>query len=207
MPVRDLLWGCPLCRTAGGIRPDGRRERCRSCGAGFRRGRGSTIIASMDGSTRMQSAAEWLSSLGPVQAPPPDADGLILGPEQVRVRHARRHNPLRYSGELLGWVEEYDRPRQGIMSLRVDGLHFQPQRGTALHWSPGEITGLQPASSSLQLGLHRQMASVKFLEGSVRLWTRALSDLLRDHYRRIGRDVLELQPFVRTCLTQEAPRE
>ena len=56
MAVRDLLWGCPLCRAPGAIRPDGRRERCRECGAEFSRGRGSTIVARMDGSTRVRSA-------------------------------------------------------------------------------------------------------------------------------------------------------
>ena len=207
MAVRDLLWGCPLCRSPGAIRPDGRRERCRECGAEFRRGRGSTIVARIDRSTRVRSARDWLSILGPVQAPRADADGLILGPERVTVKQARHQNPLSYSGELLGWVEVYDKPQQGTMSLRVDGLHFRPDAGVGVHWRPGDLTGLQPASSSLQLGLHRQMASVKFLEGSVRLWTRALSDLLREHYRQSGRDVLELQPFVRTCIMQGTPRE
>ena len=202
MAVRDLLWGCPLCRAPGSIRPAGRRERCRECGAEFRRGRGSTIVARIDGSSRVRSAGDWVSILGPVQASPADADGLILGPERVSVKQARQQNPLRYSGELLGWVEVYDKPQPGTLSLRVDGLHFQPEQGAAVRWGPGDLTGLQPASSSLQLGLHRQMASVKFLEGSVRLWTRALSDLLREHYRRSGRDVLELQPFVRTCIMQ-----
>jgi hypothetical protein len=207
MAVRDLLWGCPLCRAPGGIRPDGRRERCRACGAEFRRGRGSTIVAKIEGSSRVRSAGDWLSILGPVEAPRADADGLILGPERVRVKRSRRQNPLRYAGELLGWVELYDKAQRGTMSLRSDGLHFQPEEGPAVSWAPGDLTGLQPASSSLQLGLHREMASVKFLEGSVRLWTRALSDLLREHYRRSGRDVLELQPFVRTCILQGAPRE
>lgn len=207
MAVRDLLWGCPLCRTPGGIRPDGRRERCRSCGAEFRRGRGSTIIARMDGSSRVRSAGDWLSTLGPVEAPQADADGLILGPERVSVKQSRQQNPLRYSGELLGWVEVYDKTQKGTMALRIDGLHFRPEGGAEVHWEPGDLTGLQPASSSLQLGLHRHMASVKFLEGSVRLWTRALSDLLREHYRRSGRDVVELQPFVRTCIMQGAPGE
>ena len=207
MAVRDLLWGCPLCRAPAGIRPVGRRERCRACGAEFRRGRGSTIVARMDGSTRVRSAGDWLAILGAVEAPRADDDGHILGPEPVRVKQARQQNPLRYSGELLGWVEVYEKPQRGTMSLRVDGLHFQPGEARALHWAPGDITGLQPASSSLQLGLRGQMASVKFLEGSVRLWTRALSDLLRDHYRRSGRDVLELQPFVRTCIMQGTPRE
>jgi hypothetical protein len=199
MAVRDLLWGCPLCRSAGAIRPGRRGERCRSCGATFRRDAGSIIAAERDGERQLRSAAEWLAILGPVESPDPDRQGRILGPERVRVKHTRTQKPLSWDGELLGWVETYDRPRAGTMSLHGDGLHFQPDRGEPIHWMPGDITGLQPASSSLQLGLHQRMASVRFTEGSVRLWTRALSDVLRHYYRRLDRDVLELQPFVRTC--------
>jgi hypothetical protein len=204
--VRDLLWGCPLCRGAGTIRRAGRGERCGACGASFRRADGASIVATRDGAAQRRSAAEWLAILGPVEAPPPGADGRILGPERVRVRHTRRQDPLHWSGELLGWVEVYDKPRTGTMTLRHDGLHFRPLRDEAIHWTPRQITGIQPASSSLQLGLHDRMASIRFIDGSVRLWTRALSELLRDHYRQHGRDVLELQPCVRTCpVTRTVP--
>jgi hypothetical protein len=188
--VRDLLWGCPLCRGAGTIRRAGRGERCGACGASFRRADGASIVATRDGAAQRRSAAE----------------GRILGPERVRVRHTRRQDPLHWSGELLGWVEVYDKPRTGTMTLRHDGLHFRPLRDEAIHWTPRQITGIQPASSSLQLGLHDRMASIRFIDGSVRLWTRALSELLRDHYRQHGRDVLELQPCVRTCpVTRTVP--
>lgn len=206
MAVRDLLWGCPLCRTAGAIRPTGRIERCQSCAATFRRGAGAAIVITQNGSRRERPAAEWLRLLGPVESPVPAADGSILGPESVRVKLTRMHKPLRFGNQLLGWVETYDGARAGTMSLRVDGLHFRPERGPHVHWTPADLSGLQPASSSLQLGLRGQMASVKFLEGSVRLWTRALSDLLRAWHAAEGREVLELQPSVRTRpLVRSAP--
>lgn len=198
MAVRDLMWGCPLCRQPGSIRPSARTERCESCSATFHRGRGATIVAASNGTRQQRSAAEWLRILGPVESPVPDPDGLILRCEPVRVKLTGVHRPLRFGDQLLGWVESYDRPRSGTMSLRTDGLHFMPDRGDLIVWTPGDITGLQPASSALQIGLRGRMASVKFLRGSVRLWTRALSDLLRDWHRSHGRDVFELQPSVRT---------
>ena len=137
--------------------------------------------------------------LGPVKSPDADESGLILGPEPVRVRLTRSQKPLHWAGQLIGWVEDYTPSQPGTMALRTDGLHFQPQPGTPVHWRAADLTGLQPASSALQLGLDGRMASVRFVEGSVRLWTRALSDLLQRHYRERGRDVLELQPCVRTC--------
>ena len=199
MAVRDLLWGCPLCRVPGAIRPLGRRERCRACGAEFRRGRGARIAVRAGELRHERGAAEWLAELGPVIAPSAGPDGLILGPEPVRVKVTTGQKPLHFGDQLLGWVETYGRVRPGILTLRTDGLHFQPARGQAALWRPDDVTGLQPASSSLQVGLRDVMASVRFLEGSVRLWTRAVSDLLHSHYRHHGREVVEFQPFIRTA--------
>jgi hypothetical protein len=204
MAVRDLLWGCPICRAPGAIRPVGRRERCRACGADFRRTSGARILVRHGEGTNERSAEEWMALLGPVAASEPDADGVILGPERVRVKVSRRQEPLRWAGELLGWVEIYDSAGVGSLTLFVDGLRFLPANGEPVRWPLSDLTGIQPASSSLQLGLHHGMASVKFLEGSVRLWTRALSDQIRDHYRRQGRDLLELQPSIRTCEARTA---
>jgi hypothetical protein len=204
MPVRDLLWACPICQTSGSIRPSAKREVCRSCGAAFRRSRGARILVEKDGTAQERPAGEWLAILGPVKAPAPDGEGRILGPERVRVKLTRGQKPLHWAGQLIGWVEDYTRAQPGTMTLRADGLHFQPVRGARVHWAPADLSGLQPASSSLQLGLHGRMASVRFIEGSVRLWTRGVSDLLQRHWRQRGREVLELQPCVRTCALRSA---
>jgi hypothetical protein len=206
MAVRDLLWGCPLCRAPDAIRPHGRVESCRACGARFRRGRGVVIVAERAGVVLERTAAEWTAQLGPAQPPPAGKDGVILGPERVLVKITRNQKTLRFGGDLLGWVEVYGKTRRGSMTLRVDGLLFQPDTGARSEWAPGDLTGLQPASSALQLGLHREMASVRFRDASVRLWTQALSDLLRNYYRSLGREVVELQPVVRTqILTGSTP--
>lgn len=198
MAVRDLLWGCPLCRAPGGIRPHGRRESCRSCGARFRRGHGVVIVAERGELVLERTAAEWIAALGPAQPPAPGPDGVILGPEPVLVKVTRKQKTLYFGGDLLGWVEVYEKAQRGILTLQVAGLRFQPDSGSTIEWGPGDLTGLQPASSAIQLGLHSQMASVRFVDGSVRLWTRALADVLRHHYQGLGREVVELQPFVRT---------
>lgn len=206
MAVRDLLWGCPLCRAPDGIRPHGRAERCRACGARFRRGRGVVIVAEHAGEVLERTAAEWTRTLGPAQIPEARPDGVILGPERVTVKTTRNQKALRFGGDLLGWVEVYGRSRRGTLTLCADGLLFQPDTGARIEWTPADLTGLQPASSALQLGLGRQMASVRFRDASVRLWTRALSDLLRTYFHSLGREVVELQPVVRTrILTGSLP--
>jgi hypothetical protein len=203
MAVRDLLWACPLCRAPGAIRPAGRGERCSDCGTAFRRGRGARIVAVREGRSHDRPAGDWLRELGPPVVPDPRADGVVLGPEPVKVKVTRGQAPLSWRGNVLGWVEEYGPARRGTLTLHTTGLELAID-GAATRWTHDDVTGLQPASSSIQLGLHEQMVSIKFLEGSVRLWTRALADALRLHHRACGREVIELQPFVRTRVLEDA---
>jgi hypothetical protein len=156
------------------------------------------IVARLNGETDARHAAAWLEALGPVRPPGPGPDGVILGPERVRVKLTRSQQPLRFGGELAGWVELYDDASNGTLRLDGEGLLFRAGRRAELRWTTADITGIQPASSSIQLGLHDGMASIKFLDGSVRLWTRAISDVVREHHRLAGHEVTELQPFVRT---------
>lgn len=142
-------------------------------------------------------ATEWLAELGPPVPPPPGADGVILGPEAVRVKFTRRQEPLRWRGQILGFVEIYEPAGRGTLTLAGDGLRLDVA-GEIRRWDASAIRGVQPASSSIQLVLGREMASLKFLEGSVRLWTAALTRFVRRHHSACGREVIELQPFVRT---------
>ena len=204
MPVRDVLWACPLCRTTGAIRPQGRTERCASCGAGFRRGRGARILVRANGSVTERPTGDWLRDLGPPTPPEPGPDGVVLGPEAVRVKFTCGQEPLHWRGHTVGWVELYDKTRRGSLTLHENRLTLLLDDGP-LAWSPEDVTGLQPASSSIQLRLGERMASFKFLEGSVRLWTAALMQVLRRHHDACGREIVELQPFVRTRPRNRAP--
>ena len=199
MAVRDLFWGCPFCREPGRIRKTRGTERCHACLASFKRGHQAMIVGESNGHRHVLSAAEWLNRLGPVQVPEPDAQGRILGPELVRVKRTIGQKRYYAGTTFLGWIETYDRPRRGMLELRTDGLYFRAADGSAEHWTIDRVTGLQPASSAIQLGFRTHMVSVKFLEGSVRLWTGALTAQIREHYDRQGFDVLVLQPHIRLC--------
>jgi len=199
MAVRDLFWGCPVCRSPGSIRRVRRRERCLHCDATFRRGPRACIVLEGKGGREVLPAAEWLARLGPPEIPPPDAGGRILGPEKVRVKQTVGQRPFYYGSGFMGWIETYGATTVGSLELHLDGLHFQATTGESSIWTLDELTGLQPASSTLQLGFRGHMKAVKFLEGPVRLWTRAIADILHAHYEARGRQVRELQPHVRTC--------
>ncbi|HUF49196.1 MAG TPA: hypothetical protein VMN60_00065 [Longimicrobiales bacterium] len=177
-----------------------RTERCLECGAAFRRGLKATIITrTTDGREETRPAAAWLEQLGPVRVPEPGPDGRMVGPERVRVRSTVGQKPFYYGRAFLGWIETYTPTRTGTMDVRADGLLFLPDRGPVEHWPIASITGLQPASATVQLGFRDHMTSIRFLEGSVRLWTRVLSAVLHEHWGRQGYHVLELQPHIRTC--------
>lgn len=206
MAVRDVLWACPVCRTPGGIRRGKwRTESCQACGTRFRRGRGAAIVAERGTSREERPVRDWLDGLGAVRLPTARPDGTVLGPEPVRVKRSRAQRALRFGSQLLGWVELYDKPVKGAITLQTDRLSFQPEAGSPTLWPIDALRGIQPASSSLQLRLPDQLVSLKFPDGSVRLWTRVLGEVVQDHYRRSGREVFELQPCVRTCLPSSAP--
>ena len=199
MAVRDLFWGCPFCKAAGRIRKVRLREKCMECGATFQRGAAATIVGSHGRVSRVLSAAQWLEMLGPIRVPEPDEAGRILGPELVRVKRTTGQRQFYYGAAFLGWIETYDHPRAAQLELYTDGLHLRTRDGVEERWTLEQITGLQPASSTIQLGFRDHMVSIKFVEGSVRLWTAALSQLLHEFYERQGFEILVLQPHIRVC--------
>jgi hypothetical protein len=197
--VRDLLWACPLCRTPNAIKAAGKAERCATCGADFRRGHGATIVASLNGKAETRPAGDWLRSLGELPRYTPDSTGRIPGPDAVTIKRTNGQNAFRWRNVFLGWVETYDGSRRGDVTLRSDGLHFQAKSGDAAeHWTFDTITGIQPASSAIQITLRDHMVSVKYLDASVRLWTQAISDAIIGFHRVRGHEVYEFNPHVRT---------
>lgn len=211
MAISDLLWACPLCRTTGSVRYARRgffrrRDECAVCDAVFTRGDGATIVAMRDGGSRIvRPAAEWERILGPVTVPEPDDDGRILGPHRVAIRRAAGQRPLRFGSELLGWVESYTADHGGSLTLRPGTIEFQAEDGRASDvWPVAGITGIQPASSALQLAFGSDMVSVRFREGALRLWTRALAEQVVAHHAAAGRDVVEFQPRVRFAARRRA---
>lgn len=191
MAVRDLLWACPLCAAAGGLRADRRGERCDACGAEFRRDLGATIIASTHagGATRM-SAGQWLERL-----PPRDPASLPseLGPEPVALRVAVRREPVRRGRELIGWLDRFGPSRRGHLRLTPDRLRFDAPDGT-VEWELDRIAAVQPTSSKLQIAARRMpVAAIRFLGGSIRLWEEAIREAVRRSWR--ARDRSEITEF------------
>jgi hypothetical protein len=201
MAIKDLLWACPICSRIEAIDGDGR---CRSCGTSFSRGRGSRIRASQAGRTEEKHPAEWIAAL-PYQELDGEGRSLPGGLEPpftqpARVRLAYAEQALHRHGELLGFVEQFGPKMQGTLQLTETELSFLPASGTGWSWQLTDITAIQPASSSIQVrARNRQVASMRFPAGSLRLWEQRLQYGVRQAYDRAGKGtVCEFQPHIRT---------
>ncbi len=188
--IRDLLWGCVVCRATESLRLTDRIEQCEKCGAQYRRTNGAQIAVSVAGQgIETRNAAEWTAQLPPV-APEGAAECLL--------RAAVGDLKVGGYGEYLGRVEQFGPFRFGVLSLTGDTLRFEAREGEgSFAWSLGELTAVQPSSTALQIKARRQpVVSIKFVNSSSRLWEERLQVALRQYYK--GRDIIEFQP--RICL-------
>ena len=194
MAIKDLFPACPICLRIGAVRTIHGRDQCRACGARFRRGRGARIIATTATGDVERDAVDWLARL------PATANGhpANLGPERARVRVALGIAPLRRRGELLGWVERFGPASQGTITLDEERLAFRAD-ARAIQWPIERITAVQPSSAALQIKARGQpVASIRFLETSVRMWEDAIQSAVRALWLREGRGTIaEFQPCIR----------
>lgn len=205
MAIRDLLWACPLCGTEGGLRPAGKREVCRGCGATFRRGRGASIVAEgSDGTRHVRSGAEWADRLPRIEEyverlEPQGPDGALLR-SRARARTATGESVIRFGSIYMNRIERFGPPKEGVLELHGDRVRFTPDAGEAEEWTFDEITAVQPSSSTLQIKARRRpVVSFRFPEDSARFWEEVLCTALRRHYRAAGRgEIIEFQPRIAT---------
>lgn len=205
MAIQDLFWACPLCGQVAGIRRRRRRQQCTACGAEFRRGAGAAIVARLGSIETTRTAGEWLRLLGEPPVPEAGPNGVLAGPEGVIARLAAEQRPLRFAGELLGWIEVFGPKTEGTLTLTTDRLVFTADAAAGFQWELRRLTAVQPASSALQVAAGTTVASLRFPQSSVRLWTRALTAALRCVHEGEGREILEFQPRLRTRLLSTGP--
>ncbi len=195
MAIRDLLWACPACGEHEGLVAGRGGEVCRRCRARVRRGQGATIVVEAPGQPPVvRGAAEWVDAL-----PQPADDGRVEGHALLREADAAR--PLREGQELLGFVERFGPGIPGMLAVRDDAIVFRPDgAGAERVWPLLDVTAVQPASSTLQLKVRGQpVITLRFTQGSVRLWEHRIQRRLRAAWRAAGRgDIVEFQPRVTT---------
>ncbi len=215
MAIRDLLWACPLCGAVGGLRADGKVERCARCGTWFRRGARSTIEAvAPDGTVDRRPATEWAAHL-PAEPPPAEPDGQAAAAEpsgaetggagerlrrrdRALVRFALGDEPIRRGRAFLGFMERLGPRRPGLLTLTDDRLLLRLDDGEEHHWPLEQLAALQASSATIQVRPRGEpVVSFSFPETSVRLWEESIAAALRRKWRSLGRgEIAEFQPRI-----------
>jgi hypothetical protein len=165
-----------------------RIEQCTKCGAKYRRAHGASITVEVAGrGIETRSAAEWTSQL-PAVSPTGTAECLL--------RTAVADLKIRAYGAYLGRIERFGDFQFGQLTVTDTALRFDARDADgSFEWPLGELTGVQPSSTSLQIKARkRPLVSVKFVNGSSRLWEERLQNALRQHHK--GCDIIEFQPRV-----------
>jgi hypothetical protein len=167
-----------------------RIETCVTCGAKYRRGRGAQISVEVAGrGIEMRSAAEWTSQLPPVEP---------TGSAECLLRQAVEDIKVSGYGEYLGRVERFGEFQFGHLALSLESIRFDArEKEGSFEWPLGDLTAVQPSSTSLQLKAKRRpVISLRFVNSSSRLWEERLQLAIRQYYST--REVIEFQP--RICL-------
>jgi hypothetical protein len=195
--IHDALWACPFCRRIESIRPGRRDERCTGCGATFAAAAGARILATAPGKAPEARTLEgWERDLPPIE----EAAQADAGPAPAILRQAGPALPVFAGRQMLGWAERFGARiparvslEEGVLAIRADSL---PE----IRWRLEEVTAVQPSSSSVQLRRRdRQLLSLAFPEGSIRLWEVRLQDAVRKSYRDAGKgSITEFHPTIRT---------
>lgn len=198
MPLRHLLYRCPLCGLVG-TEGEGDRAGCPGCGGRFRRGRGAEVeLRPAVGAARSLHPArvlELLESLGGVETDPP---GQRV--EAAAVRHSHRGaRPVRSGGAVVGWSERATSARPG--RLWIDGTHlgFDGDDGARSVWSLVQVRSVQLASKTLQVCPNRYSDTMSFelLTASPLRWEELLRRRIASTRTRTR--VLEYQPRIVTA--------
>lgn len=123
MAIRDLLWACPECGEACCLVAHRDGDQCGSCGMTFRRGHGSTIVATGAGGEAVSRLArEWVDMLPDMatvvdtEAQPPKLE--------VEARFGAGSTVVRKGSEYLGRVERFGPVIRGTLSIEDDGVRF-----------------------------------------------------------------------------------
>jgi hypothetical protein len=203
--LRDLLYRCPQC----GLDPLpglGDVADCPQCGARFERGSSQTRVrVTLPGQDPFEVEARHLTAEidrhgGPLPAGDDPRGEPIIRRARVHLQEAGPERPVRWGGRLLGFVERFGDPRDGVLSVTAETLSFADTGGRREEWDLEDLTALQASSSKVQVRTSGgRLLQFRFLEESPRRWESLLRHLVAVAWRRSGRgEVVEFQPRITT---------
>ena len=199
MPIHHMLYLCPECGHDP-LLGVARRAECRSCGAVFERGSGSTILVkSPGGPARVSTAKELL------EATQARADALLgkSGVDNHRARitigRAEGQHVVHFDGHVLGFSERIEREGEGILCLEGDRLTLLVEGRDPRVWTLDSIGAILISSLAIQINFRGHgLYQLQFLEDSPKRWEDLVHGALRRFYAARGRVVIRFQPQIVT---------
>jgi hypothetical protein len=176
---------------------------CVGCGAGFRRGSGSTIEVRLPGGspTRMNATdlVDAIRGWDVRSLTGRGADGSLHYEADVAYRRAVGQGVIRDGKGVLGFYEELEPEAEGRLQIDDRGLRVIVGSEVPFDGPWDLIRAVQTSSRTLQVNLKGDVLfSFRFLSDSPRRWEELLHDCLRAHYRASGLEVREFQPRIVT---------
>jgi len=129
-----------------------------------------------------------------------DGEGHLAYAADVIARAADGEEPVRFRGQVLGFVEQLSEGEPGRLHLDDDGLEFRPAHDPqdARRWSFLGVRAVQSASSSVQISPEDGgVIQFRFTTDSPVRWEALLKEALQRAYARAGRgSIAEFQPRI-----------
>ena len=201
MPLRHVLYRCPLCGhdpTEG----QGDEVECPGCRATFVRGPRDVRVGAGGGESveAMPGLVDRIRAHGGPLTAATEADGSIRYSADALYQGLLAEEPLWHGGRLLGYVEHPQTPRDGVLEVTADELSVHGEGEPDIRWPLRDFSALQVSTRSLQVGIrYRGTVQFTFPEASTFRWEELLQHLLRDIWRSEGRgEITEFQPRMST---------
>ncbi len=204
MALTDLLYRCPRCGHDP-LPGRGDEAACPSCGVRILRSdRQTHALVTLPGSepaeldlSLLTAAIEALGGALPEGHPEGDRP---IREARVWMQEAATEAPVSWSGDVLGFVEQFGERVEGVLRVTADRVTFQADSGDARVWHLDDLKALQMSSSKVQLRTSAVgLVQFRFHDDSARRWESLLRTLVAERWRRAGRgEIVEFQPRIST---------
>ena len=140
MALHHLLYRCPFCGhdPLVGVKdqaecPECHRQFSRIKRGGVIRVEGAGPKADLD----ISELSKRIAELGGPLTAAEDAEGHLDYSSEVTLREAAEEEPVRFRGQVLGFVEQLSEGVPGVLRLRDDSIAFEPKAGGQTRvWRP-----------------------------------------------------------------------
>ncbi len=204
MALHHVLYRCPSCGHDP-LQGEGDRAWCTACEREFSRRRaGSTIHVSGGGASRKSPISKLIQQIeghGGALTAAMGQDGFSIHYEaRVLAQTADVDEPVRFRGQVLGFVEQLGEGEPGVLLIDDEALRFRPDGpgSEPQAWTLLGVRAVQSASSSIQISPEGGGVVVfRFESDSPVRWESLLKAAMQYAYTRAGLGTIqEFQPRI-----------